>query len=354
MLAQTALGVFTAIRRTVLEEALQYLACPRDKQQLASNIENKDLISEGEFTCTSCGTRYPIINGVPYFFESGNGFEWNPSVSQEEIKQELTKTTDASQLWGQIVSLGPLLMRQLKRRQAARKETIDALFQIVTSIDTNPERQARMMQAATAARYNLENYRGTFVLDRTIMLDLQQQYQKGIIVEGACATGENLLALASSIDSPFYVGLDISGAMIRTAQQQARKKMLFVQGDICSLPFKENSAGIYVLNNVFDRVVDPPKACTEAGKTVLAQNGYLVLSNCDPLQFTYKTADGREVLFVPQDKQLSLEQGLVLAGFEQQIEQRGMWQIETIAYGAEQLPYKTIYGGRKNDSSTDK
>jgi hypothetical protein len=29
------------------------------------------------------------------------------------------------------------------------------------------------------------------------------------------------------------------------------------------------------------------------------------------------------------------------------MEQRGTWHIQTIAYGAEQLPYKTICGGRK-------
>jgi uncharacterized protein YbaR (Trm112 family)/ubiquinone/menaquinone biosynthesis C-methylase UbiE len=343
LLAQTALGEFTEIRRRTLEDSLQYLACPRDKNVLLLDIENKDTISEGEFSCTACGTRYPIINGVPYFFESGNGFEWDAQATVSEIKQTLAETQDIQALWKMILSLGPFLLRQTKDRKAS----IDTLFEIVTFLAQDTITQAILMQAATAARYDLEKYTGTLILDASVIVNLQQQYRNGVIIEGACATGENLLVMASSIASPFYVGLDISGAMVRSAQQQAEERMLFVQGDICSLPFRKNAAGIYVLNNVFDRVVDPPKACTEAQKIVLAQNGYLVLSNCDPLQYTYKTVDGREILFVPPNKQLTLEQGLVLAGFEQQMEQRGTWQIQTIAYGAEQLQYKTIYGGRK-------
>ncbi len=348
MLAQTALEAFTQINRKTLEQALSYLACPLDKQELFLDIESRDAVSDGQYICSRCKTIYPIINGVPYFFATGNGFEWDATSTLPEIKQRLAETQDIQVLWKMILSLAPFLLTQTKDR----KLSIDTLFEIVTSSPRDPATQAILMQAATAARYDLENYRGTFTLDNEIICSLQQRYAQGIIVEGACATGENLLAL-TSLDSDFYIGLDISGVMVRTAQQQAKKNMLFLQGDICSLPLRQRIAEVYVLNNVFDRVVDPPQACTEASNVISAQ-GYFVLSNCDPLQFTYTTQDNRTVLFVPREKQLSLEQGLAYAGFTKIREQQGVWQIQTVAYGAEQLPYKTIYGGRKNDSSTNK
>lgn len=342
MLAQTALEGFTEINRQVLESALAYLSCPLDKQELIINTENKETISDGEFCCTTCGATYPIVNGVPYFFEGGNGYEWDICASPESIIQCITaEREDKPRTWKKVISLSSLLQRRFK----SAKKSIDALFEIVSSVPADTETQAFLMQAATAARYDLENYRGTFTLAPQVISALQQQQDSGIIVEGACATGENLLASASSIDSPFYMGLDISGAMVRTAQQQARGKMLFVQGNICLLPIKKNAAGIYILNNVFDRVVDPLQACREADG-ILRTNGTFVLSNCEPLQFTYQTADGRTVLFVSKEKQLSLEQGLALAGFQKKGENQGVWNVQTTAYGRETLPYKTIWGVR--------
>ncbi|MBI4453705.1 class I SAM-dependent methyltransferase [Candidatus Woesearchaeota archaeon] len=281
-----------------------------------------------------------------------------------------------------------------------RKKAIDAIFFLVSSVakltDVNVETKAFLMQAATAARYDCEIYRGTFKLPVGIFEylvfqvpkeDRQQfikyeyypnTFKQGIIVEGACATGECLNQLEQTIlsynrntfapcigqgfdpklinlgiSSGFYLGVDISGNMIRTAQRRygflkrnTKLKKLFVQGDICNLPLREGSASLYVLNNVFDRVVDPSMACREADFILKREGSNFVLSNCDPLQFAYTTEEGVNIVFVPPEKQLSLKEGLKMAGFNPSYEENGVWKLETVAYGKEALPYLSLVGER--------
>lgn len=54
-------------------EALEYLGCPRCKEKLNLSRTDKqegDHIMEGELVCTACGTRYPIIRGIPRLLPS--------------------------------------------------------------------------------------------------------------------------------------------------------------------------------------------------------------------------------------------------------------------------------------------
>ncbi len=341
--------MFTPIRRSTLERSLEYLVCPADQGELELDVANRDWISEGKFQCTECDATYNIRNGVPYFFDDGNGYEWDKDISEEKILASIIDSIGKDSItWTQIIALSNLFLDRFRDR----KQAIDAIFKVVervvATIDANSQLQAYLTQAATAARYNLENYRGTFTLPNDILKFVIGNYQpsSGIVVEGACATGECLLQLTEAIGSDFYLGLDIAGAMVRNAQQQALENMLFVQADICSLPIRTNSAGIYVLNNVFDRVMDPQKACEQANRILNKEQSELVLSNCDPLQYGYVTEEGLEVTFVPEEKQISLEKGFELAGFRVVVEQKGIWPIYTVAYDQEFLPYKSL-GGRR-------
>ncbi|MBL7054544.1 class I SAM-dependent methyltransferase [Candidatus Woesearchaeota archaeon] len=248
-----------------------------------------------------------------------------------------------------MVSLGPFLLR----RYSNRKKAIDGVFEtaknIIKTAKPDKETETDIMQAATAARYDVEIYKGTFVLSQDQLKFLARNFRNynNIIVEGACATGEYLLKLADNLDSKLYLGLDISGAMVREAQQKAPDNVLFFQGDIKRLPIKENKAGIYVLNNVFDRVSNPRKASLEADRILSERDSFFVLSNCDPLQFYYKTETGLKIDFVSKKNQISLEEGLNIAGFRSCLSsEKGVWKIETIAYEKEKLPYKSLIGGR--------
>lgn len=322
---------------------------------------------------------------MPYFFEKGNGFEWSEDdkfgkdgkLSKDDnlnliINSITSSFEDAGTTWSKIIALSGFFLAEYKDR----KKAIDTIFDVVTKVSkkarADADLEAFLMQAATAARYDIEIYRGTFIPPTQILNFIAQNYRgsklildgfidessSGLIVEGACANGECLRALTNrrtytnhevkfNFKMDFALGLDISGSMIRNAQKnvppEIRDYMLFVQGDISSLPLKANSVGLYILNNVFDRVIDPLKACEQAN-LILRQKGIFVLSNCDPLQFGYTTDSGEEIIFVPKDKQVSLKGGLTRAGFNILLEEQGVWNIETVAYGSEELPYKSLIG----------
>jgi len=340
--------VFTVVKKGTLEKALDYLACPKDRGQLELDAANSELVSDGEYRCTECGSVYEIRNGVPYFFEKANGYEWEANTKNDEIADILGKTFEDKDLsWSKIITLPNFFLS----RNLDRKKAIDYIFDTVKkAIESNGIRgqeQAFLMQAATAARYDIEVYRGTFLLpDKIISYLSADKARKGIVVEGACATGDCLRQVENEVSSDFYLGLDISGSMARNAQRNAGKNMLFVQGDICSLPLKDSVSGAYVLNNVFDRVTDPAKACKEADRISLDAGSYFCLSNCNPLQFEYQTDDGQKIVFVPCQNRLSLEEGMKLAGFNTAQRVEGIWKIETVAFGKEALPYIGLLGKR--------
>jgi uncharacterized protein YbaR (Trm112 family) len=336
------------VKKSLLERSIEYLACPRDYAELTLDIPNKDTILEGEYKCKACGTSYPIIRGVPYFFEKGKGYEWPSRISQREISESVAETVEDSDLtWSKIKAVG----WQFLYGYGTRKEAIDRIFRVAENaialsgavgVDA-----AFVMQSATAARYDIDSYRGTFTLRQGILSAIERNYDSsGIVVEGASATGDCISRLSEIFKSPFYFGFDISASMAGYAQRYNGSNCLFAQGNICNPPLKKDVAGLYVLNNVFDRVMDPIEASMQADRIVRRENGLFVLSNCDPLQYGYTTADGTKISFVPLDKQISLEQGLGTADFRELAADKGIWNITTIAYGEENLPYKSLLGGR--------
>ncbi len=337
------LVVFT-VARNLLERSLGYLCCPDDLGELNLDIPKIDRISEGQFSCTRCSRTYPVVNGLP-LFSRREDYDW-AEVDQRSIVEIIAADLgDLDLTKRRIVSLASLFFEKFGDRKAA----IDEMFAVVGEVRKKAGDEvinSCLTQAATEARYDLEVYRGTFQASDPLLRFLKETYSgRGLIVEGACATGECLVQLANSFQDQFCIGLDLSANLARIAQSRA-SRVLFIQGDICSLPLKSFSVGMYVLNNVFDRVADPRKACLEA-KRILNQSGIWELCNCDPLQYEYKPQGGETVVFVPEKRRLSLDQGLATAGLELIRREKGLWKVETIAYGKESLPYQSLVGRRK-------
>lgn len=48
-------------------DLMDILVCPLDKQELTLDIDEQDgdEILDGTLTCTECGERYPIDDGIP-------------------------------------------------------------------------------------------------------------------------------------------------------------------------------------------------------------------------------------------------------------------------------------------------
>lgn len=50
---------------------------------------------------------------------------------------------------------------------------------------------------------------------------------------------------------------------------------------------------------------------------------------------------------MPVDKQIDLDAGIQFAGFYKVLGQiKGIWSIDTVAYGKEKLPFETLVGWR--------
>ncbi|MFW6383871.1 MAG: methytransferase partner Trm112 [Halodesulfurarchaeum sp.] len=49
------------------EELMDIICCPVEKAELELAVDERDgeEIVEGTLTCTECGTRYPIEDGIP-------------------------------------------------------------------------------------------------------------------------------------------------------------------------------------------------------------------------------------------------------------------------------------------------
>lgn len=341
--------VFTVSRRN-MEKSLEYLACPKDKGELRLEASPGDKIKEGLLVCRECKESYLINDGIPYF-GIRNGYEWKTQSTQSEVIKSILDTIDDKETsWRKILSLPNYFIS----KGYSRKQAIDSLFEVtarsIVAGDLGVEDAAYLMQAATEGRYDIETYRGTFLLPSDITGAIKRNYKGGPVIEGACATGESICSISDELSSSFSIGLDIAGSLLREASARNRlENGIYVQGDICSLPLKDGSMELAVLNNVFDRVTNPMMASEEIGRVVSRDAGLFALSNCDPLQYGYNSSSG-PVLFVPKENQISLEEGLRIAGFRQIASylsgKDDGWRISTIAYGEEVLPYKSLLGER--------
>lgn len=334
-----------SIPKKALEQSLKYLICPEDKQQLRLEINNRENVDEGVFSCAKCSGTYEIENGVPRFVKSIKDYKWQAQRQEEDsyiVEQIQKSTSDPLTMRAQVLSLGPILYKVFggDRLQAIRK-----LFDIVTSVieggNLNMEDQVMLLSAANEARYDLEIYRNALIAPFNILSAASRNYDKdkGVVLEGGCATGDCLLYAATALSAPFYIGADISANLIRQAQSKAGENTLFIQADVQSLPLRTNCVGILIGQNIWDRLADPPKAVEEISR-LLGPNGSVILSQCDPPQ--YESEDKR-ITYVPKGKRLSLKQIIDRLRFQVIASQRVIWTPWTIYDGQETLPTDSYF-----------
>lgn len=304
------------LKASVLEESLKYIACPGDNSELRLDIPNRDYISEGEFSCTGCGKKYEIEGGIAYFS-------------------------------------GKMPLDADKKTNRERENSIKRLMEVAIEAAANLDEagSAERLQKSTRERYDAEIYAGTWKVPGDV-LDKLDSRQNGIVVEGGCGPGDCLLDLKKKVVSPFFLGIDISGKMIGESIERANKNgyedVMFVQGDVRSMPVASGTTSLYVVNNVWDRVSEPRKAAAEGGR-ILDRDGSVIFGNCQPMQFEYGR-NGRRIIYVPENERVTLEEAASLAGCKPLISAgysgKRAWHVRTILDGGEELPMKVVYGVR--------
>jgi len=336
-----------------LDNALPYLSCT--DAGCNGNLEvrggsytqgKRREINSGSIIC-SCGREYRISGGVPYFFDS---METPRKRSIGKIKADVKRYIDNG-------DAGKCLDCFTELAYSFSETTGDDLTAIRNVFDFEKElmrsgmddyTKAMVSQAATAARYNLERYRGCYVLADNVIKNMQDLgLPEGIIFEGAMATGENLARLAKKFGGN-AIGIDISERMVMEAQKKTsgRDDIFVAQGSLLCIPVKGETAKLVNINNVADRVPDPP-AMTSELRRISKTGGVSAIFNCSPLQF--ESPDG-SVVYVPVGKRMDTSEMTQSAGFKV-LKKYGtddirLWKLKTIFDGAEELPMEGVLGKR--------
>lgn len=89
----------------MLIKLLEILVCPGCHVSLDVETGDAGEIEQGSLGCSKCGKRYPIINGIPRFVESGNyassfGYQWN-LFRKEQIDSYNETTLSANRFWSE-------------------------------------------------------------------------------------------------------------------------------------------------------------------------------------------------------------------------------------------------------------
>jgi ubiquinone/menaquinone biosynthesis C-methylase UbiE len=338
-----------------LESALPYLTCTDavcggslelGSASFKSGSLGKE-IDSGRLAC-SCGREYDITGGIPYFFDScGKRVERGVA----EIKADIARYANEGKASLCLDCFTEMAYR-LSENCGSDMEAIKAVFDYETELMGGrlvAEQKAAVSQAATTARYNLENYRGCYTLPRDVANRLRELVTPdGVIFEGAMATGENLVKLANEFGG-LAMGIDISERMARRAQETANGSgnIFIAQGSLECVPLKSGAAKLVNVNNVLDRIPDPPLVARELGR-ISKSGGVSAIFNCYPLQFV--SPDGSKV-YVPDGKRMGISEMTRAAGFavaeEFGVNDLPAWRLETVFDGKERLIMEGVLGRKK-------
>ncbi len=311
-----------------LDKALDYLACPRDMYEL---IRGKD-----GYRCRACNAEYPIIDGTPSFSTMPSDSAADESALKETIGEKASSNVSlANEISGLAKIYAPLGQKK------AILKLVSGGLEIIKEYGLNETQTAMLQQAITEARYDIEasDYRGTFVLPVEYM-----PYVNGnrFVFEGACGPGEGIASLTRI---PFRIGLDISLEMAKRAQKSfGSDELLYVQGDVCRLPVRSNSAGVYMSFNALDRVPRLSRMASEMSR-VLTPDGVCILGACEPPQYEYRR-NGVIVTYVPEKERLQPEEMLKMADCSFLGKKEFPWKVSTVLDETENL-ITTVYLGRR-------
>lgn len=303
------------------ENALPYLSCidgncNGDLELKGDSLfEDNKAIKSGYLVC-SCGRDYKISEGIPYFF---NFIEKQNNREIDEIKADIIRfveESDAKLCLDGFKELGYALLSKYGRSIEGRRRAMMDIFTFEREITKClfGEKNAMVSQATTAARYDLENYRGSYVLPEKVTDKIKELVpENSMIFEGATGPGDNLKELAGRMKSKVAIGIDISENMVREAQERVREsESIFVaQGSLECIPLKRRTVDLININNVIDRVPDPRKIAGEFRR--ISKDGcVMAVFNCYPIQFT--SPDGSKV-YVPEGKRLDTAGMVRASGF---------------------------------------
>ena len=112
-------------------------------------------------------------------------------------------------------------------------------------------------------------------------------FRKGRIIDVGCGSGGTAVALAKNLPESEVFGIDLSGPLLRIANQTARTaaagaRLTFEMADVHNIPYDDNYFDVVLNLNMVHLVEDPVQMLNEMER-ILVPDGFLFIADCvDP------------------------------------------------------------------------
>jgi len=302
---------------------IHLLVCPVCHGELKSQVIRQDEthLIEGEFTCTICGRKYPVVDGIGIF------------LSCEEMRDDLWK-------------------EQEDFATRFRKEHLIQHFFLTKTFfgDIRPEHHflkgllledEKILERATKRIYT-KDYLTGYEKTKQTLREVEKD-DPTIVLEIACGRGNFFkLFVKSRQGRGAYVATDFSPTVLRSNLKWLRKNGLdgqvtLLAFDAKTMPFRDDSIPAAVSNVGFPNIRNDGKAVKETFR-VLVPSGFLVTNFMFTTEKTENYAKAKELGLDQFYTKESVEEVFKKVGFKFSLEEVHHGLVRPTLGGIDFLP----------------
>lgn len=230
------------------EKLLSILACPRCRSGLTvgsrrAEGETPDQIAEGALDCTGCGSRYPVVRGIPRLLPPKH-------APDDAVPTEAQRTASHFSM--------EFTTSELVDNDADISSAADVEYYFYSRTGVDPEIYGRTAGSfyRTGTSHDDESYRpdGSFLADK-------------LVLDAGCGPGRFTTVAAQG--AAHVVGLDF-GEHVERAAERCRHlpNTDIVQGSVLQPPFKPGVFDYVFSVGVLHHTADPRLGCLKLGELV--------------------------------------------------------------------------------------
>jgi ubiquinone/menaquinone biosynthesis C-methylase UbiE len=142
-------------------------------------------------------------------------------------------------------------------------------------------------------------------------------FHKGRVIDVGCGFGATNIVLGQAFPESEVVGIDLSGPLLRLAEQRAEaaglgERVRFVKADVQQIPYDDDSFDVVINANMVHLVADPVRMLDEIER-VLTPAGHLFIVDLRRSWLALVEKEMRAALTLPEAREM-LSQSRLRAG----------------------------------------